>query len=179
MKTKFLLVISIIFITFSYSQEISKLKLTPIGVEPIVIETDSIKASELYKRALNWVQETYKNPEKVLKAKIENEKIRIDGFAENAWWYKSLGMKQNYNMEYSVEISFKDGKYRFKYIVGQFFTDSGQKVLYDYNTFFKKTGEIRSAYSDAVPSLDETMNNLSFSFYNYVTGKTTKKEEKW
>ncbi|WP_291122588.1 DUF4468 domain-containing protein, partial [Flavobacterium sp. UBA6046] len=174
-----LLTIAILLCAISYSQDFPKLKLTPNGVEPIIVNTDSLKATDLYEKALNWVQETYKNPEKVLKAKIENEKIRIDAFAENAWWYKSLGMKQNYNMAYSVEISFKDGKYKFEYIIGQFFIEGGQKVLYDYKTFYKKTGEVRSAYTDAVPSLEETMNNLSLNFYNYLTGKTTKKDDKW
>lgn len=98
---------------------------------------------------------------------------------KNAWWYKSLGIKQTYNMEYSVEISFKDGKYKFEYIIGQFFIDGGQKVFYDYKTFFKKTGEIRTAYTDAVPSLEETMNNLSLNFYDYITGKNKIKDDKW
>ena len=179
MKTKLLLSIAILFCTFSYSQDIPKLKLTPNGVEPIIVITDSLKATDLYKKSLNWVQETYKNPENVLKAKIENEKIRIDGFAKNAWWYKSLGMKQDYNMEYSIEITFRDGKYKFEYLIGQFFIEGGQKVFYDYKTFYKKSGEIRSAYNDAVPSLEETMNNLSLSFYNYVTGRTKKNDDKW
>jgi hypothetical protein len=179
MKNKILLSITILFCTFSFAQDFPQLKLTLNGVEPIVVTTDSLKAADLYKKALSWVQETYKNPEKVLKVKIENEKIGIDGFAQNGWWYKSLGMKQSYNMEYSVEISFKDGKYKFEFIVGQFFIDGGQKVYYDYKTFFKKTGEVRTSYTDAVPSLEETMNNLSLSFYNYVTGKSNKKNDNW
>lgn len=82
MKNKFLLSITLFICTISYSQDFPKLKLTPSGVEPIIVTTDSLKATDLYKKALNWVQDTYKNPDKVLKAKIENEKLRIDGFAE-------------------------------------------------------------------------------------------------
>jgi hypothetical protein len=168
-----------LFISFySYSQELPKLKLTPNGVEAIVVATDSLKASDMYKKSLNWVQETYKNPDKVIKAKIENEKIRIDGFANNAWWYKALGIKNSYDMEYSLEISFKDGKYKFEYTIGQFFAD-GQKVFYDFTAFFKKSGEVRSAYTDAVPSIEETMNSLSLSFYEYVSGNNKKNDDKW
>ncbi|MBI9041250.1 DUF4468 domain-containing protein [Lutibacter sp.] len=174
-----LLTVTIILSNLSFGQEIPQLKLTPNGVEPIVIEVDDISTAELYNKALNWVQETYKNPNKVLKANIENEKIRIDGFASNAWWYKSMGIQNSYNMEYSIEISFKDGRYRFEYIVGQFFIAGGQKVLYDYRTFYKKDGVIRKSYVDAVPSLEQTMNELSLSFYNYVSGKTTNKEKDW
>ena len=111
MKNSILFTLAILFSISTYSQDLPKLKLNPNGVEPIVVITDSIKATELYKKTLNWVQETYKNPEKVLKAKIENEKIRIEGFTDNAWWYKYLGATQIFGMEYSLEISFKDGKY--------------------------------------------------------------------
>jgi hypothetical protein len=179
MKNKILLFLATLICSISFAQDLPKLKLTPNGVEPIIVNTDSLKATDLFKKAMNWVQETYKNPEKVLKAKIENEKIRVDAFAENAWWYKSLGIKQNFDMEYTVEISFKDGKYKFEYIIGQFFIDGRQKVLYDYTTFYKKTGEVRNVYTDAVPSLEETMNNLSLNFYDYVTGKNAKKNDNW
>jgi hypothetical protein len=175
----FLLSIAIFFSASSFSQEIPKLKLSPIGVEPIIVLADSIKASDLYNKSLKWVLETYKNPDKVLKAKIENEKIRIDGYTQNAWWYTSMGVRQSYNMEYSIEISFKDGKYRFEFIIGQFYIDNGQKAMFNYGSFYKKTGEIKSSYSDAVPSLEETMNSLSVSFYNYVTGKSSKKDDNW
>jgi hypothetical protein len=180
MKMKILLLTLTIFLSnLSFAQETSQLKLTRNGVEPIVVELDGLSAAELYKKALNWVQETYKNPDKVLKTNIENEKIRIDGFASNAWWYKSMGIQNFYNMEYSIEISFKDGRYRFEYIVGQFFIDGGQKVLYDYRTFYKKSGEVRKSYKDAIPSLELTMNDLSQSFYNYVSGKASKKDNDW
>jgi hypothetical protein len=177
---KKLLAIPLLLTAFlSFAQDVPKLKLTPIGVEAIVVNVDTLKADHLFKKAINWVQETYKNPEKVLKAKIENEKIRVDGFANNAWWYKTLGMKMSYNMDYSIEVSFKDGKYRFEFVVGQFYTDGGQKFLANYSSFFKSSGEVKGVYSEAVPSLEETMNNLSLSFHNYVTGVKTKKDSNW
>lgn len=178
MEKKLLLALTILLSKLLFGQEIPQLKLTPNGVEPIVVIIDSVNGSELYIKALNWVQETYKNPDKVLKANIENEKIRIDGFAIDAWWYKLLGMRNTYNMDYTIEISFKDGRYRFEYIIGQFYIDGG-KVLYDYRNFYKENGEVRKSYIDAVPSLEITMNSLSKSFYNYLSGKTAKKDSDW
>lgn len=179
MRNIFLVMLAILISNLLIGQEIPQLKLTPNGVEPIVVEIDSLSASKIYNKAINWVQETYKNPDKVLKANIANEKIRIDGFANGAWWYKTLGITSNMDMEYTLEISFKDGKYRFEYIIGQFFLSSGEKALYNYSTFFKKDGEIRKMYSDAIPSLELTMNELSQSFYNYVSGKTSNKDGDW
>lgn len=177
---KFLTFAAIAFLSISltFGQEIELLKLTPNGVEPIVVEIEGMSASELYKNSIKWVQETYKNPDEVLKANIENEKIRIDGFAFNAWWFKSIGVRLSLDMEYTVSIDFKDGRYRFEFTIGQFWGD-GQKVLYDYTHFFNKKGEVKNTYEDAVPSLEVTMNTLSVSFYNYVTGKTKEKNEDW
>ncbi len=87
MKKILLLTLTILISNLSIGQEIPQLKLTQNGVEPIVVEVDSLSASEIYNKAQNWVQETYKNPDKVLKANIANEKIRIDGFANGAWWF--------------------------------------------------------------------------------------------
>ena len=171
--------LTILLTNWIFSQDLAQLKLTPAGVEPIVVELGNLNAREIYKKSLNWVQETYKNPDEVLKANIESEKIRISGYANDAWWFKSLGMKQSMDMEYSVEISFKEGKYRFDYTIGQFYASAGGKVLYNYTSFYKKSGEVRKMYKVSVTSLELTMNSLSQSFHNYANGKTQEKDDDW
>ena len=98
--------------TVASSQDLPKFELTKDGVRPIVVNIDSFSITTLYQKTLNWVQENYKNPKEVLKTNIENETIRIDGYRKNAWFYKSLGMKQEYDMEYSFLIEFKQGRIR-------------------------------------------------------------------
>ncbi len=176
---KIILLFAVLSSNIVLAQDIPQLKLTPNGVEPIVVQVDSLTASEIYKKALNWVQETYKNPDKVLKANITDEKIRIDGFAKPAFLWKSLGFDQSMNMDYTVEISFKDGKYRLEYIIGQFYIDGGQRARYTYTSFYKANYEIKKSYVDAVPSLEQTMNNLSKSFYNYVVGSNSNVDKDW
>jgi hypothetical protein len=46
----------------------------------VVVEIDSLNAAEVYLKTLGWIKETYKNPDEVIKANFENEKIRLDGF---------------------------------------------------------------------------------------------------
>jgi hypothetical protein len=176
MKTTLSLLIFSLISLVTYSQD--SLKITIDGVAPIVVNIEGKTASELYNKALNWVQTTYKNPESVLKSKIENESIRVDGFSSSAWFYKSMGISNYYDMEYSIEVSFKDGRYRLEFIVGQFYA-KGQKVMHQPKHFFKKDGSIAKMYSDAVPSIEQTMNKLSKTFYNYVSGETSKKEDNW
>ena len=162
-------------------QTIPQLKITPNGVEPIVVEVKEMSASEIYSQAKKWVQETYDNPSEVLKADLVNEKIRIDGFVTNAWWCKPMGITQNMDMNYQLEISFKDGKYRFEYTVGQFYPSGGggQKAMYTYTIFWKNNGDVRHSYADAIPSIEKTMNSLSMSFYKYIIGKKSEKDSDW
>ena len=160
----------------SLAQVSPKFELTKDGVQPIIIQLDSLNANSIYKKALNWIQETYKNPSEVLKTNIENETIRIDGFKNNAWFYKSLGSKNEYDMEYSFRIDIKDYKIKLTFDVGQFWAD-GKKVLYNYTTFFKSNGEIKGSYKDAKPSLEITMNELSNSLVEYIKG--TAKKNDW
>ena len=168
---KHLLITVFVLTSFiGYSQDIPKFELTMDGVSPIIINIDSINAEAIYKKTLNWVQESYKTPKEVLKTNIENEKIRVDGFKKNAWFYKSLGVTNSYDMEYSFEIEFKDNKIRLTFTPGQFWANN-QKVLYDYKTFFKNSGEVKGAYKDAKPSLEQSMNALVSSLYNYIKGK--------
>ncbi|MDX1278381.1 DUF4468 domain-containing protein [Oceanihabitans sediminis] len=180
MKKIILLALSVVFTTITFGQEIPQLKLTPDGVEPIVVEVEGMSASEIYQKALDWVKESYKNPEEVLKAKFKGQKIRLNGYKSSAWWHKSVGYTHYMNMDYTLEISFKDGRYRFDYIIGQFYLDGGQKTLYSYDAFYrKKDGSVKRSYTDAVPSLEKTMNDLSLSFYNYVSGVALDTDDDW
>ena len=174
-----LLLIAMTFTGIATAQTNEQFKLTREGVAPIVQEIEGKTAADLYNSAINWVQSTYKNPDKVLKAKIENESIRIDGYKSSAWYYTSIGIKNYYNMQYSINVSFKEGKYRMEYTIGDFTTNTGQKLTYSYPTFFKKDGTIRGTYDEAVPSLEASMNELANSLFNYLSGKTQSDNSDW
>ncbi|MBK5212032.1 MAG: DUF4468 domain-containing protein [Flavobacteriaceae bacterium] len=175
---KIILLLAVFSSSLLLAQNIPQLKLTPNGVEPIVVEVDGLTASEIYKKALNWVQETYKNPDEVLKANITDEKIRVNGYDDDAYSWKAGGMTHNMGMQYTLEISFKDGKYKYECIVGEININGGQRLNFS-QFLFKNNGDVKKTYSYAVPSLEQTMNDLSKSFYNYVSGKTSKEDSGW
>lgn len=180
MKRLLLTLILLSLAVLAYSQDIPKLKLTREGIEPIIVEVDSgLTAEEMYKRALNWIKESYENPGEVVKAKFENEKIRLNGFAKDAWFYKSFGKSLYYDMKYSLEIAFKDGKYKFSYEISDNFYTDGSRA-YHFTQMFTGNGQVKKYYAeDGVPSLEKTMNDLSTSFYNFVTGQTKVVEDDW
>lgn len=161
----------ILMVTRAQSQSFPSFVLTKDGVEPIVINVDSTTATDLYKKSLNWVQETYKNSSKVLMLNIPNEKIRIDGYQPGALTWNPGLMKMHTDMEYSFEVEFKDNRMRLSFTPGQFYEKPGHRAPFGVKHLFKDNGEERGQYKGAKASMDELMNSLAQSLYLYNKAK--------
>jgi hypothetical protein len=95
-----------------FSQE-TEFKFTKNGFTDFVVtQVDGKNQSELYKKVLDWVQVTYKDPKEVIKAQIENDYVRIEGFRDNTICNEALGMKNCWSIRYQIEIYVKDDKYK-------------------------------------------------------------------
>jgi hypothetical protein len=184
MKNLFIVLLFVLFHPIIKAQDsikvisIPKFELTNKGlVQPIVIIIDSSNTADLYKKTLNWVQETYKNPEKVLKTKIENEKIRVDGIKTGAWYYKMYGLASYCDVEYSFNIEFKDNKVRLSFDFGSTYLSlDGSTTVFDYTKMYKENGKVYKVYEHTQEGMDQMMNELSLSLYNYLT---VKKKSDW
>ena len=169
----------ILFVLFSVSMNAqNKLVLTPNGYESIITEVDSMTAAEISKKAKDWVQYYYKNPSEVLKSSIDDDYIRINGYCKDCFYVKSLGIAQFYSYEYTIELSFKDGKYKFDYVIGSL-SSQGVKMGYGFSGFFKKDGTIRGVYQTAYDGINEKVNETYQSLYDFITGKTMEKKKDW
>jgi hypothetical protein len=166
MKTLYLITLLTIS-TLLNAQELPKLNLTNKGVSPIIINVDSTNAQQLYKRSLDWINDVYKNPKSVVKADITNEKLRVNGVAKNAYFFKSLGMKTEFDIEYTLDLEFKDNRFRLTYTVESVYF-SNEKSSFPYNEYFNNEGELRKSYKDVKPSLEKTMNDLVLSIYDFI-----------
>jgi hypothetical protein len=179
MMKKLFLLINLSFITLVlFSQDLPKLVLTDKGFEPVVYQVDSLNASTIYKRTMDWVQITYENPKEVLKANVENEIIRLVGLNKGVFFrtFKS-GKKVSYDISYTLEINIKEGKYRFIFIPNQI-TVNSSKVLFGIPDFFTGKLDVNgNSYEGCAASLESSINTFSLSLYNYILGK--KEDDKW
>ncbi len=103
--------------------------------------------------------------------KIDNEKIRIEGFQSSFYCVKAMGSVACSDATYTIEISFKDGRYKFDPIElnitaqGKTFTPD----LNDLSIYYKKNGELPK-YSESVPPAFENLfNGLNESLKNYIS----------
>lgn len=84
-------------------------------IKPVLVLEAKGTPQELYNKTLNWVNETYKNPDEVIKAKIEGEYIRLNGFASNLIQLTGIGTDY-YDVKYTLEIRFRENRFRYKVI---------------------------------------------------------------
>lgn len=150
---------------FSYNQN----GLTP---EYLVIEIENKDSENLFSNSINWIKETYKNPDEVIKTTIEFEKIRFEGYQSSLFCINTLGLNTCYNATYIIEIEFKDGKYKFKpltlkYRIPQ--TGAEENINFtDGKGYYKSNGKIRKMWDTIPPSIENLFNDLSLSLENYL-----------
>lgn len=147
----------------------------------------------LYIQVKNWVLDTYNTPSEVIKSEIKNKKIRIEGSKSNGMELKGmLGLSNYYNIRYSIEISVRDGKYKFDPISLEYYIPYSKYVsarwvdLFIFNeeslsSFYyqkgRKKGRIQSTFS-SIPSIVENhFDNLNVSLFNYINKNKHSSEE--
>ena len=140
-----------------------------LGLTPyVVVEFDSIPREKLYKLIKNWIKETYKNPDKVIKAEIDHKKIRIEGYSDTDISMTALGKKIYSPYTYSISISVKDNKYKFEPIslegVGSYYSIP----LTDGSGYFNKIGLPKSNFRDFVVEVGNLFENLNNRLKNYI-----------
>jgi len=168
---------------FGFAQE-TEFKFTKDGfTDYVVTEVAGKTQQELFKKAIDWVSVTYKNPKEVIKAQIDNDYIRVEGYKEGIM-AGSFGMK--FPITYTIEISFKDGKYKFdltsiKYFAGPPATGYYKEYdIVDTSKHYKKSGEVRAIYKEDHENFSKHFNDLNKNLEAFLKSDTIpSKNDKW
>jgi len=185
---KKVLFILLLISAFANAQE-AEFKFTKDGFTDYVIGTVPNKtASELYKKTIDWINITYKNPKEVIKGQIENEYIRIEGFKSSMLCKKILGSNICENGRYQIEISFKDGKYKFDVISLETYVNASQYnsggwypvELTNTSYAYKESGELKPMFKNYPNQIESTFNSLNNEFKKILESDTIpSKKEEW
>jgi hypothetical protein len=160
----------------------------------VVTNVEGKTAPEIYKKVIEWIKITYKNPDKVILSTIENEYVRFEGSSEVCYAMNvPLMGKSYYDTKYQIEISIKDGKYKFDLIgmenyitpsqysrggwtTNTLFNGSIEKDFLDKN-IYKKDGTLRNYYK-YINDVPIYFNGLNKSLIESITA-TVKKNDSW
>lgn len=185
-KIIYFLLTTISISNLSFSQE-TEFKFKKEGFTDFVVtQCEGKTQAELYKKTLDWVSVTYKNPKEVIKAQIENDYIRIEGSSNSLICLNILGKKFN-NATYQIEISFKEGKYKFDVIEIRQYTEPSQYGaggwsevgLATTEPYYNKKGEIRGIFKYFPELIPTYFNKLNLELKDYLISDNipTKKSE--
>ena len=167
-KTLFICM-TLVFSNFLFSQD--SIRVTKNGFTTGVIKKIA------YSRSIEWVNETYKNPDKVITGKVESKSLTIKAYSSNAWSYKNLGILLYYDMEYNIYITIQDSIIQFNIVEGKHYTSNHDLFLGSSSSFFKSSGEYRPMYNTAKQTLEETLNSLWFSYQNKIQNSVMSSDE--
>lgn len=178
----------VILITFgAYSQETEFTFSSEKGMtDYVVTNVDGKTAPDIFKKIIDWIKVTYKNPDKVILSTIENEYIRFEGISNIS----------NLNCKYQIEISIKDGRYKFDLIGLQVYVDANQmNIPIGWNDFkavnfitnstkesiepmFKKDGSFKG-WCKYTPDFPIYFNALNKSIDDSILSVIKKTDEGW
>ena len=164
----FLTIAAVLFTSYVFSQ---KLVVTPVGLRDesdnektyIVLNIENKKASELYINALKYINKNYKNPEKVILGKVENESLKFATFVSSFIVVQNSFIKVPIDAEYNIQLDFKDGKIKFELQnLDMYYSADGKKtrVLYtggalEGYSIFNKKGDLKREVSGNIKRLKD------------------------
>ncbi|MGV3697245.1 hypothetical protein [Flavobacterium sp.] len=178
MRLRMILLMSF-FVTSLFSQE-TEFKFSKDGLTDFIVVNYDGSAKDTYNRALAWVKENSKKGYKVTSS-VENEKMTIEGGKENFLCSKAGGTNVCTYATFTIEISFKDGKYKFEAVgLSEKPNNSINTVVHnlnDFSEYYDKDGSLKK-YKDDVPAAYESLfNGLSKDLVTFMDKK--KKAENW
>ncbi|KFC20951.1 DUF4468 domain-containing protein [Epilithonimonas lactis] len=149
----------------------------------VVTETPNKTKEEIYKKTLDWINRTYQRADDVIQGQIENEYVRFQGVDKS-----SLCKNPNNNLiftcieiRYQIEISVKDGKYKFdvleteqhNYMYPKFSSNPWMPLEYK----FDKKGNVKP---QKVSELPREYNRLNENLKDYIlNGAETNVKNDW
>lgn len=141
--------------------------------------------NDLYKKAIDWVAVTYKNPKEVMKAQIENDYIRIEGTKDGL---VSGFMGSTFPIKYVIEISFKESRYKFDIISIEYLVPANQYgpggwknyELTNVEDHYKKNGELKSKYENEHKTFPDYFNGLNKELQTFLNSNSIpSKKSEW
>lgn len=178
MKLKILLLM--MFITASTFAQDTTFKFSKDGLTDFIVTTYDGSAKDTYNRVVAWVKDNAKKNFLVVSS-IENEKLTIEGTKENFLCSKAGGTTVCTSATFTIEINFKDGKYKFAALgLTEKANNSANTIVHnldDFSEYYNPDGGLKK-YKDDVPAAYESLfNDLNKSLIVFMDKK--KKAENW
>jgi|TARA_B110000114_G_scaffold56235_1_gene59814 hypothetical protein len=173
MKKVITFLVALMTLSSSYSQidSLFTYELNGLNKEFTIIKCQDLSKKDLYIKTLNWIKTTFRNPDKVIKMKIENENIRIQIF-DNSSICGKYGCADEL---YTIDFQFRDGKIKATPIEIKGVSDNYPINLKDGSLYYKKDKSIKKFYKHVPTGLAKLINKYNSDLYKFIY----KKNDDW
>jgi hypothetical protein len=142
------------------------LEMTPQGFAPITLDSPSKPLEKLIEAATAWAP--YYNKKGYDVYDVSANSITIDAWKDNAYFYRNLGERYDYNIKYSLKVVFNaDKTYTLTFAVKDIYA---KKVLVQTTVadFFTPDGKLKEDFLEVKPSLENTADKIVKSFAEFI-----------
>ncbi|MFD2603271.1 hypothetical protein [Flavobacterium suzhouense] len=156
------------FIIFTGHAQAPVLELTPKGfdaVEGTIPTTANEKLIELSKM---WAAETNLRIKGYDASNVTSNSMVISAFKKNAFFLRNKGETFNYNIAYSMKLSFHGNYYSLHFVVNDIYTANDVIVKYKLPDYFDNDGDLKDGYDTLKPSLERSVNEIVRSYHNFL-----------
>ena len=149
-----------------------------------VVKCPGKTKEEIYSKIIDWISVTYHSPKDVLLGKIDNDYVRFQGSSSTLFCSKVLLSNYCPEARYVIEVSVKDGKYKFEIVNMESYNESFHnwypvQVSLGAKNYFKKNGEPKQPFSIWITSIPDFFNSLNNSLKDFVMGKARIQNKDW
>jgi hypothetical protein len=180
---KTLLITSLLFSTFLYSQKVEKLEITKNGVNGFLVrEYQNKESKEIYKSIKDWTEYNIKNAKYATNSNVENEFI---SFKINSIGTIHFKKKPTWNLDLYVEVRVRENKARIDIEIleidgireGQNSLNiSGSGIIMG---LYKRNGKFVKPYKETREEINNILNNFSNKIFESVLGNKDYKKDDW
>ena len=162
---RFFSAILLFFIIGTLSAQ-NTLEMMPRGFAPITLSAPNKPLEKLIESATAWAP--YYNKKGYDVYDVSANSITIDAWKDNAYFYRNLGERYDYNIKYSLKVVFNSDKtYTLTFAVKDIYA---KEVLVKTTVadFFTPEGKLKEDFLDVKPSLENTANKIVKSFAEFI-----------
>ena len=169
--TKFLSLTVVLFVSLQSFAQTEHPELFEYGEnglnDYVVTQVEGKTAEEIYTQGLNYIKETFNNPDEAIQMTIENKKIRVSGVTNELLAVRGIG----FSLTYKIEIAIKDGRYKFDLVS---LNETEQNTDYKGLPNFDDSDDKRMArnFGKSGERIEAFFNTLNLGMAEYILGGT-------
>lgn len=154
----------------------------------VVTVCDTLSNEMIFWKTIDWINKTYKNPNDVIKSQVIGEYIILEGIAPSLCKMKIIGRTFLEDVRYRVEISFKNGRYKFdvvsleSYSMGSQYTSPGwydMKIDEIREHYYKENGQIQPRFKFYEVDIPKYFNELNQTLKDYILNSENSIKNDW